>query len=61
MSEEKLVEIEAVLLHETQLACLILAGSRKAWLPKSQVEIVENSDGITAVMPEWLAIEKDLV
>lgn len=33
------------------------------WLPKSQIEVVDNSDGmtVTVTMPLWLAKEKGLI
>lgn len=48
--------------HDTELAVLIFDGEREVWLPKSQVEIVHESDGSTvATMPEWMAIKKGLI
>ncbi len=51
-----LVDVEAVLLQETDDAFLLddQEGSRE-WVPRSLVE--ENDDG-TFTMPEWLADEK---
>lgn len=50
-----IVEIEAELKAETQLAYLLNDGSKEAWVPKTQVE--DHKDG-TFSMPEWLAIDK---
>ena len=58
MMKEKLVDITAVLRHETDAAYLIDDGVTKVWVPKSQVEM--NDDG-TFTMPEWLAQEKELI
>lgn len=52
------------ILHETEPgeknvgAYLLLIEDEKVWLPKSQCEISE--DGII-VVPEWMAIEEELV
>lgn len=57
---DKLVEISFdELKYETDAAFLVVIDDEKVWLPKSQVELHETS-GIVA-MPEWLAIEKDLI
>ncbi len=55
----ELVDIIAILLHETERAFLIVIdeGDRRIWLPKS---LVEYDDG-TFTMPEWLAMEKGLI
>lgn len=55
-----LIDIAAILKHETERAFLLDAGmaSGPVWVPKSQVE--NNGDG-TFTMPEWLAKEKGLI
>ncbi len=53
----RLVDIECEVRAETERGVKIFDGDREVWLPKSQVEVV---DGV-ATMPEWLAIEKELV
>lgn len=61
--QAKLVDLEVELRHETDNAILISDdGKRGIWLPKSQVEF-EPVDGKTGIvtLPEWLAIEKELV
>ena len=51
--------------HETDLAWLLLLDGSdpfdpvQVWLPRSQCEIDEELG--VAYVPEWLAIEKDLV
>jgi hypothetical protein len=40
-------------------AILFEIGGEKFWLPRSLIEVDEDSCCVT--MPEWLAIEKDLV
>ena len=54
--EERLTDIAAKLVHETELAYLLNDGVTQAWVPKSQVE--DNRDG-TWTMPERLAIDKE--
>lgn len=52
-----LVDLDCRVLHETDLALLILVGDKKAWVPKSQCELTD--EGIT--MPQWLAQDKELI
>lgn len=59
MAKKTLVDITAKVKAETEKAWLIVTDDLKeAWLPKSQVE--NNQDG-TFTLPEWLAIDKELV
>jgi hypothetical protein len=53
------VEIDGSIQHETDLAYLFHDGQVAVWLPKSQVKWDEDTSTMT--MPEWLAIEKELV
>jgi gentisate 1,2-dioxygenase len=53
-----MVEIIAELIHETEQAYLIDDGDREVWIPKSQVEYQEAD---LFMIPEWLAIEKELI
>lgn len=53
-----LVDLDLDLKHETEKAFLVTDGIRDVWLAKALVE--NNGDG-TFTMPEWLAIEKELV
>jgi hypothetical protein len=54
-----LVEVAALLVHETEKAVLLDAGGpEKVWVPKSQCE--DNGDG-TWSMPERVAREKGLI
>ena len=62
---ETLVDIDAEIRNETEHAYLITDGKInkggsevRVWVPKSLTE--NNGDG-TFTMPEWLAIEKELV
>lgn len=58
MSNTELVEITAIIRHETDKAYLLFDGERKAWVPKSHVQ--DNEDG-TFTMPEWLAQDKGFI
>jgi len=57
------VEIYGKILHKTPDAILFHDGTLKVWLPKSQIDWGEpNKYGDVLVeMPEWLAIDKELV
>lgn len=59
-----LVDIACERRHETEKAILIFDGTKEVWLAKSQCEFYPD-DGIhrhgIVAMPEWLAIEKELV
>lgn len=58
MSRDRVVDIEARIEGETDKAVRLNDGTRKEWVPKSQVE--NNGDG-TFTMPEWLALEKGFI
>jgi hypothetical protein len=59
--DAKLCDIAAELRHETAAAYLIFDGDKKVWLPKSQVEHCNHDGADIFTMPEWLAIEKELI
>lgn len=49
---------------ETAKAWLVTSdGEDEIWLPKSNCELEKNRDGRTwtATIPEWLAMEKNLI
>lgn len=54
-----LVDLELEIRHRTENAILVAEDhdSEGVWLPLSQVEV----DGSTVTMPEWLALEKELI
>lgn len=52
-----LVDIAGEVKGETDLAYRFYDGSKTVWLPKSQVEW----DGKTMTMPEWLALDKEII
>ena len=58
-----LVEVTCVLHTSTPLALLMTnLRDEKVWVPKSQCEIEKfKKDYIVLSMPEWLAIQKDLI
>ena len=54
-------------IRETTNALLCEIGDRQVWIPRSQIcfeesDIYEEGDGNgVVVIPEWLAIEKELI
>ena len=48
------------ILAETPKAILFFMGDSKMWLPKSQIKELDLKER-TFMIPEWLAIEKDLI
>lgn len=55
----KLIDIDGEVVGETDLAYRFNDGAKMVWLPKSQVEW--NIDYQTMTMPEWLAMDKELI
>ena len=56
--ESDLVDVEVILKHETESAWLVDDGDEDpVWIPKSQAEF----DGKILTLPEWLAMEKELI
>jgi hypothetical protein len=51
------IELNLDIIHETDAAVLVSDGDREVWLPKSMI-IVEGS---IITMPEWLAMDKELI
>ncbi len=60
-----LIDISVFLHHETQGAVLVSDDGelqKAKWIPKSQCEIERQPGGtVILTLPEWLAIEKELV
>ena len=56
-------DIEVKIHHETDQAVLVdHAGGKPVWLPKSQIEIENQRNGLALVTaPEWLLLEKGLI
>ncbi|MBF0232952.1 MAG: hypothetical protein HQK65_07925 [Desulfamplus sp.] len=62
--EQETVEIYFTLEQQTEKAIKVTDGGNSFWLPKSQIKIkhVENAeDDVIVTMPEWLAIDKEIV
>lgn len=60
-TRERIVDIEVEVRAKTDRGVKVFDGTREVWLPLSQVEIHKEKDKTIASMPEWLAIEKELV
>lgn len=57
--ESNLFDFAGELVHETDLAFLVNTGGKKpVWLPK---ELAEKHEDGTFTIPEWLAIEKEII
>jgi len=59
MKGDLMIDIACEIKVETDKAVLINDGTKEVWLPKSQIEINREDKEVT--MPEWLAIEKELI
>lgn len=61
--KSNLVDVACILKHETKAAYLVNGGDCDIWLPKSQCEVELDKDGKTCIvtLPEWLALEKELI
>jgi hypothetical protein len=60
VAKQELVELELVFITDTELAWGVKedeVDNHIIWLPKQYVE----RDGSTFTIPEWLAIEKELI
>lgn len=54
--------INCKLVRETAAAWLVDDGAREVWVPKSQCELYDCTDGTKDLsIPEWLAKKKDLI
>jgi RNase P/RNase MRP subunit p29 len=58
-----LVDVACSLLQETEKAWRLDTGDKTVWLPKSQCELdVDPASGHgTVTLPEWLALEKEII
>lgn len=62
MAKDKLVDVEVEILSETDKAWRVHDGDRAVWIPKSQAEIDIGPSGRGVLtLPEWMAVEKELV
>lgn len=58
------VEFCVIIRRETDKAFLVQDGTKEIWIPKSQIELDQDGgvgDTVVVTMPEWLAIEKELI
>lgn len=61
MMKNSLIDLAAKIVHETDKAYLFDFGDKKAWVPKSVVEVEKVRDGTVVVtMPASWAEEKGL-
>ena len=60
--QEEPYEVAVKIIHITEKALLVTDDDiQKVWLPKSQIDYDGNiGDTVNILMPEWLAIEKEL-
>jgi hypothetical protein len=58
-----LIEIAVNIVHTTERAVLVRDGNREVWLPLAHTEVgpIRQGGNATVTIPEWLAIEKELV
>lgn len=62
MARNSLVDLDLNLITETKEAILVSDGKREAWLPKSQIEYEPDGKGsVMVTLPEWMAVQKELV
>ena len=60
----KLIEVAVTILHETVMAFLVDDGINQVWLPKSQIkdhEDISIGETLEIEIPEWLAIDKEII
>ena len=58
------IELTCNIVHVTDRAFLIRVDEQEEWIPKSQIEDSSYDEKLnitTLVIPEWLAIEKNLI
>lgn len=58
-----LVDLQLLLLEETDEAILVFDGTRKVWLPRSLIEVEDafNHAEVIVTLPEWLALKGGLI
>jgi hypothetical protein len=57
---DKIIDVDVDgIVTETEKAICVRHDRKMIWLPKSQVEYDANENVVT--LPEWLAIEKELI
>lgn len=62
MSKKQLFDAEFEFVRETPAALCVTedGGKTQIWLPKSQIEYVQNGALVEVTMPIWLAREKSI-
>ena len=55
------IYVEIIRDNDKDLAILVSDGVSQFWLPRSQIEIEYRKDGAEITLPEWLAIEKEII
>ena len=65
MSQSDPVEFCGEVKHETDYAYLITDGVNDFWIPKSQIRemkrVGKDGDNYEITIPEWLAMEKEII
>jgi len=60
--DKNYVEITGQMKYETDKALLLFDGKKEVWIPKSQIEGMEREKNMIIItIPEWLAMEKELI
>jgi len=61
--DQNYIEITGQIKYETDKAMLLFDGKKEVWIPKSQIEGIEKKERrmVAVVIPEWLAMEKELI
>lgn len=59
MKKHDIIEIAGQIRHETEKAYLFFDGDREVWIPKSHGEW--DAADSTMQLPEWMAVEKELI
>ena len=63
--QSDLVDIAGIVIERREKAVWLNDGTKKVWLPLSQVELDPEDAGaghaVSVAMPEWLAKEKGLI
>jgi len=57
-------EFTGIIKHQTDRAILFYDGVKEVWIPKSQIEEEDDyeiGEEATITIPEWLAIDKELI
>ena len=65
MKRDEPIEFCGEIKHETDAAYLVFDGENEVWLPKSQIqdvkELNKKQNAWLFIIPEWLAIDKEII